>query len=179
MRTRRQKAVSFCLGLVVAAAMASTIEAQQVVLQGSGSGAFDVPSANNAAVAYAQCVFDRSAQAISCTSRVYNIVDLTAAHIHIGGPGTSGPVIIPIPDIPLRISGTWAQSWTWKASDFAPSTGNAGVGLNSLDDLINSCVAGGCYLNWHTTAFPGGALRVNLCPASRAANTVNNIDICP
>jgi hypothetical protein len=154
------------------------MEAQQVVLQGSGSGAFDVPAQNNAGVAFAQCIFDRGAQTISCTSRVYNIVDLTAAHIHIGGPGTSGPVIIPIPDIPLHVSGTWGQSWVWKAADFVPSSGNAGVGLNSMDDLINSCVAGGCYLNWHTTASPGGAIRVNLCPASRAANTINNVAIC-
>jgi hypothetical protein len=109
---------------------------------------------------------------------VYNLVDLTAAHIHIGAPFTSGPVVIPIPNIPLHVSGSWGQSWTWTATDFAPSAGNAGVGLNSLDDLINSCVAGGCYLNWHTTASPGGALRVNLCPASRAANTINSIAVC-
>jgi len=55
---------------------------------------------------------------------------------------------------------------------------NTGDSINSLDDLINSCVAGGCYLNWHTTASPGGALRVNLCPVNRAANTINGVAIC-
>jgi len=162
----------------MALTMATPIGAQQIVLQGSGSGGLDVPAQNNAAVAWAQCTFDRGAQTVNCSSRVYNIVDLTAAHIHIGAPGTSGPVVIPIPNIPLHISGTWGQSWTWTAADFTPSAGNSGVGLNSLDDLLNSCVAGGCYLNWHTTASPGGALRVNLCPASRAANTVNSIALC-
>ena len=178
MRTVRQGASYLCWVTVIALAIVKPIEAQQVVLQGSGSGAFDVPPVSNAATAFAQCTFDRSIQTISCSSRVYNIVDLTAAHIHIGGPGTSGPVIIPIPNLPIHISGTFGQSWTWTPADFVPTAGNGGVGLNSLDDLINSCVAGGCYLNWHTTASPGGALRVNLCPASRAANSINGIAIC-
>jgi hypothetical protein len=178
MRTARQTASRLGWAAAIALTMASPVGAQQIVLQGSGSGGLDVPAQNNAAVAWAQCTFDRGAQTVNCSSRVYNIVDLTAAHIHIGAPGTSGPVVIPIPNIPLHISGTWGQSWTWTAADFTPSAGNAGVGLNSLDDLLNSCVAGGCYLNWHTTASPGGALRVNLCPASRAANTVNGIALC-
>jgi hypothetical protein len=151
---------------MIALAMASPVAAQQVVLQGSGSGAFEAPTVNNGAVAFAQCTFDRGAQTISCSSR------------HIGAPGSSGPVIIPIPNLPLHISGSWGQSWTWTVTDFAATTGNANAGLNSLDDLINSCAAGGCYLNWHTTARPGGALRVNLCPVNRAANTVNSIAVC-
>jgi hypothetical protein len=178
MRTGTKTASALCIAGVIALVMATTIHAQQVTLQGSGSGAFDVPAVNNGAVAYAQCTFDRGAQTISCTSRVYNIVDLTAAHVHIGGPGTSGPVIIPIPNIPLHVSGAFGQSWTWTTADFAPSAGNAAVGLNSLDDLINSCVAGNCYLNWHTTASPGGAVRVNLCPVNRSVNTINGIAVC-
>jgi CHRD domain-containing protein len=178
MRKDRRGASQLCWAAVIVLTMARPTAAQQVVLQGSGSGAFDVPPANNAAVAFAQCTFDRGAQTISCSSRVYNVVDLTAAHIHIGAPGTSGPVVIPIPNLPLHISGSWGQSWTWSSADFAPTAGNAGVGLTSLDDLINSCVAGGCYLNWHTTASPGGALRVNLCPVNRAANTINNVAVC-
>src|SRR3984893_18403508 len=178
MRAARQTASRLGWAAAIALTTASPIGAQQIVLQGSGSGGVDVPPQNNAAVAYAQCTFDRGAQTVSCSSRVYNIVDLTAAHVHIGAPGTSGPVIIPIPNLPLHVSGTWGQSWTWTAADFAPTAGNAAVGLNSLDDLINSCVAGGCYLNWHTTTSPGGALRVNLCPANRAANSINGIAIC-
>jgi len=58
--------------------------------------------------------------------------------------------------------------------DFAP---NLPAGLNTMDDLINSCAAGGCYLNWHTTVSPGGAVRVNLCPASRGANIINAVAV--
>jgi hypothetical protein len=83
--------------------------------------------------------------------------------------------MIPIPNLPLHLTGSWGQSWTWTTTDFA---GNAGLGLSSLDDLINSCVAGGCYLNWHTSASPGGALRVNLCPVNRSANSINGVAVC-
>src|SRR6266849_8779648 len=117
MRTGRQVASHISWATAIALTMASPTGAQQVVLSGSGSGGLDVPPQNNAAVAFAQCTFDRSAQTISCTSRVYNIVDLTAGHIHIGGPGTSGPAIIPIPNLPLHISGTFGQSWTWRPAD--------------------------------------------------------------
>jgi hypothetical protein len=177
MRTIRRGAF---LGWATAIALtvASPVAAQQVVLQGSGSGAFEGPPVSNAAVAFAQCIFDRGAQTISCSSRVFNIVDLLAAHIHIGGPGASGPVVIGIPNLPLHISGSWGQTWTWTATDFVANAGNLGVGLTSFDDLVNSCVAGGCYLNWHTTVSPGGALRVNLCPVNRAANTINSIAVC-
>src|SRR5713101_1154611 len=161
MRTRRSVAFGLCLALGIVLVMSKRIQAQQVVLQGSGSGAFDVPAAGNGAVAFAQCTLDRGAQTITCTSRVYNIVDLIAGHIHVGGPGVSGPVVIPIPNLPLHISGSFGQSWTWSSTDFAPTAGSAGAGLASLDDLMNSCAAGGCYLNWHTAASPGGAVRVN------------------
>lgn len=164
------------LSLAMIIAMSSPFAAQQVTLQGSGSGSFEAPSVvNNGAVAYAQCVFDRTAQTISCTSRVYNIVDLIAAHLHVGGPGTSGPVIIPIPNLPLHISAAWGQSWTWGPSDVLA---NPATGINAFDDILQACVAGNCYLNWHTTASPGGALRVNLCPPNRATNIVNNIAVC-
>jgi hypothetical protein len=154
------------------------LEAQQVVVSGSGSGAFEAVAGGpvaNGGVAYATCTFDRGAQSATCSSQVFNIVDLIAGHIHVGGPGTSGPVIIPIPNLPLHISGSWGQTWTWTAADLMahPETGT-----RTFDELLQSCVAGNCYLNWHTTANPGGALRVNLCPQTRAANTVNNIAVC-
>ena len=170
-----QSAVAAVAAFAMAAGMSSTIYAQQITVSGSGSGALENPALANGAVAFGQCVFDRTAQTISCTSRVYNIVDLTAGHIHIGAPGASGGVIIPIPNLPLRISGSWGQSWTWTASDFVPQPA---VGLTTFDSFMNACVAGGCYLNWHTTTNGGGAVRVNLCPKSAGANTANGIAVC-
>ena len=113
------------LAVLMAAIVVAPIEAQKVTVEGSGSGALEAAAANgpvnNGAVAYGACTFDQAAQAVTCSSRVYNIVDLTAAHLHVGGPGTSGPVVLPIPNLPLRISGSFGMSWTWAATDVAPN----------------------------------------------------------
>jgi hypothetical protein len=178
MQTAARRMIELCGGALAILTLAAPVQAQQVVVQGSGSGAFEVPGVANGATAFAQCTLDRTAQTISCTARIYNLVDLVAGHVHVGAPGTSGPVVIGIPNLPPHISGTFGLSWTWTTADFNPTSGNAAAGLNSLDDLINSCAAGGCYLNWHTTTSPGGALRVNLCPANRAGNAINSIAVC-
>lgn len=179
MRKGRPVAFSACLALAMALMPSRMIQAQQVVLSGSGSGAFEAAGVNgpvnNGGVASAQCTFDRNAQTIACSAQVFNIVDLIAAHIHIGGPATSGPVMIPIPNLPLHISGSYGQTWTWSATDLIA---NPATGIRSFDELLQACVAGNCYLNWHTTTSPGGAVRVNLCPKSAAANTVNGIAVC-
>ena len=175
---KKQSAVAAVGAFTMALTMSTSLFAQQVVISGSGSGAFEATAAgaqNNAAVAQASCTVDRTAQTIACQANVYNLVDLTAQHIHVGGPGTSGPVIIPIPNPPLRISGSFGQTWTWKASDFTP---NPGIGLPDMDSFLQACAAGNCYLNWHTTVSGGGAVRVQLCPKSAAANTANGIAVC-
>lgn len=172
----RGRNVLVALGLAAFTTIgAADARAQAVTVQGSGSGALEAPPVPNGGVAYASCTFDRDAQTISCTSRVYNIVDLTAGHLHVAGPGSSGPVIVPIPNLPLHISGAFGQSWTWSASDVI---GHPEIGIGRLDDLFQACAAGNCYLNWHTTASPGGSLRVNLCPTSKGANTINSIAVC-
>ena len=176
-----KKPVSVAFGvfaaLGMAVAMSSTIYADQIAVSGSsGSGALEpAGGVANAAVALGSCVIDRTAQTFTCAANVYNIVDLTAGHIHVGGPGTSGPVVIAIPNLPLRTSGSWGQSWTWRAADFVP---NPGIGLPTFDSFAQACAAGNCYLNWHTTVSGGGAVRVNLCPKSAAANTASGIAVC-
>jgi hypothetical protein len=179
MRKPASVAFGLCVILGIVLMTSNRLQAQQVTVSGSGTGANEATAVsgpvNNGAVASAQCTFDRVAQTITCTSSVYNIVDLIAAHIHIGGPGSSGPVMIPIPNIPLHVSGSWGQTWTWMATDLIA---NPGTGIRTFDEFLQACVAGNCYLNWHTTASPGGALRVNLCPQSRAANVVNGIAVC-
>ena len=124
-----------CLAFGMVLMMSNGIQAQQVVVSGSGTGANEATAVNgpvnNGTVAWAQCTIDRTAQTITCSSRVYNIVDLIAAHIHIGGPGTSGPVIIPIPNLPRSTfpdhsvkagSGPRRISWRIRQPASPPST---------------------------------------------------------
>lgn len=173
------------MGAAVLAAMAPAAYAQSntLTLFGSGSGAFEVPPVASAGVGTATCTLDRAAVQISCTARVHNIVDLTAAHIHVGGPGSSGPTVIDVPAIPLRVSDDFVLSWTWRESDLTGTLGRLrpAQGVLKMADLFEACTSGNCYLNFHTTANPGGELRIQLCPQgeeSRNANSFYFINVC-
>jgi CHRD domain-containing protein len=99
----------------------------------------------------------------------------TAAHIHVGPPGTgAGPVIInfvvPASSISaFRIAGT---------ATVADLVVRPAQGINSLDDAFMAIAAGVTYANVHSEANPGGEIRGRLCPASAAANTFSGINTC-
>jgi hypothetical protein len=163
---------------VVCAAIPAAAAAQDTMtIQGSGSSAFETPPIGSAGVAHASCTLSRSSLQFACTARVHNIVDLTAAHIHIGGPGVAGPVLINIPDLPLRVSDDFTLSWTWTERDL---TLRPAQGVLKMADVIEACSSGNCYLNFHTTGNPGGEVRVNLCPTqdSRGGNPFYGINVC-
>lgn len=77
---------------------------------------------------------------------------LTAGHVHLGGAGETGPVIVPF-SITAQ-SGTVASG----AIDVgAPVTfGNITISGDSLRRLFDS---GTAYVNLHTAGFPGGEIR--------------------
>lgn len=163
------------------AATAQTGHAQgpaTLTLFGSGSGAFETPPVPTAGVATATCTLNRMTVEISCTARVHNIVDLTQGHLHVGGPGASGPVVLNITTLPLRITDDFVSSWTWTERDLVLRPAQ---GVTKMADLFESCSSGNCYLNFHTTANPGGEIRINMCPQgeqSRDANPFYAINVC-
>ena len=169
--------------IVVAAVSAGMPEAtyaqNTVTIVGSGSGAFETPvPIATAGVATATCTIDRLAVEMSCTARVYNIVDLTNGHIHVGGPGTSGPTVLNIPGLPLRSSDDFTLSWVWKESDL---TLRPAQGVLKMADVFESCSSGNCYINFHSTLNPGGEVRINMCPqgpGGRLANPFYAINVC-
>ena len=68
----------------------------------------------------------------------------TAAHIHEGGPGKNGPVIIPLT----------------KSGD----TYSVPAGTKLSDSQLSSFKAGNLYVNVHSSANPGGDGRAQLKP---------------
>ena len=74
---------------------------------------------------------------------VAGLENVTAAHIHTGGPGENGPPVVPLETPEGGTSGGCAQV-----------TAEVSAAL-----LANP---GGYYLNVHTRAFPGGAIRGQL-----------------
>ncbi len=163
---------------VMCTGLAGTAYAQDTMtIQGSGSSAFETPPIASGGVGHASCTLNRAALQIDCTARIHNLVDLTAGHIHVGGPGVAGPVMINIPSLPLRISDDFSLTWTWTERDL---TLRPAQGILKMADVIEACSSGSCYLNFHTTANPGGEVRINLCPAldSRAGNPFYGINVC-
>ena len=161
------------------AGMSGAAYAQNTVtISGSGSGAFEPTPVATAGVATATCTLNRITVEIACTARVHNIVALTAGHIHIGGPGASGPVVLGIPGLPTGSSDDFVHSWTWTESNL---TLRPAQGVLKMADVFEACASGNCYMNFHSTANPGGEVRINLCPqgtADRWANEFYHINVC-
>ncbi len=146
-----------------------------MTITGSGSSVFETPPIASAGVATATCTLNRVTSAIACTARVHNIVDLTAAHIHVGGPGVAGPVIMNIPNLPSRSSDDFVLSWTWTPADL---TLRPAQGVLKMADVFEACSSGNCYLNFHTSGNPGGEIRINLCPMGTTGNPFFQINVC-
>ncbi len=91
---------------------------------------------------------------------VANIEDVFMSHIHLAPAGSNGPVVVwlypslPPPQlIPGPYNGVLAEGVITKANLVGPLAGM------ELSDLIEYFKSGGCYVNVHTLAFPGGEIR--------------------
>ncbi len=160
----------------------ATYAQDTVTIFGSGSGAFEAPPVASAGVATATCTLNSTTVEIACSARVYNIVDLRAGHLHVGGPGVSGPVVLGIPDLPLGSSDDFIHSWTWTESNLRLRPAQ---GVLKIDDVFEACASGNCYLNFHTSGNRGGEVRINMCPQgagqgpeNRFANRFYQINVC-
>jgi len=163
----------------MSAGMSGAASNHIVTIFWSGSGAFETTAIASAGVAKATCTLNSTTVEIACTARVHNIVGLTAGHMHLGGPGASRPVVFGISGLPTGSSDDFTHSWTWTESDL---TLRAGQGVLKMADAFESCASGNCYLNFHTAADPGGAIRINMCPQGdaedRFANGIYLINVC-
>lgn len=163
----------------MSAGMSGVASNHIVTIFGSGSGAFEQTPVATAGVATATCTLDSTALQIACTARVHNIVNLTAGHLPVGGPGASGPVVLGITGLPTGGSDDVVHSWTWTESDLRL---RAAQGVLKMADVFESCASGNCYINFHTVLNPSGEIRINMCPQGAAedrfANGLYQINVC-
>jgi hypothetical protein len=123
-------------------------------------GAQEVPPVATAATGSAVLQFNDAITELHFELSVFDLQDLTQAHIHLAPSGVNGPVVVwlypegpPAMLIPGIFSGLLA-SGTITDADL--------VGLlagSTLVDLFNEMVAGNTYVNVHTSQYPAGEIR--------------------
>ncbi len=70
---------------------------------------------------------------------------VTGSHFHVAAPGVGGPVVHPVSETTNTTVGTWSSP---------------------ADSIIRSLLQGNVYLNFHTSAHPGGEIRGQLIPST-------------
>lgn len=106
-----------------------------------------------AASGTATVVVDQAHSLITVTLATDGLVDVVAAHIHVGPVGVSGPVIFPLYS-PADGPFTSPHTTTVTAADLIPAPG-----AETFDEAVAAILNGGTYVNIHTTANPNGAIR--------------------
>jgi hypothetical protein len=105
------------------------------------------------AVGVADLMIDTDTRTIQVEIRMFNIpTATTAGHIHVGPKGVAGPVVVDFP-IPRERVGDINVNFSVNASALRP---NPGIGINTMDDVIQAIVGGGAYVNIHTATYPAG-----------------------
>lgn len=128
------------------------------------SGDQQTEQVNTDAVGGAVFSYNQSNESIDYALGVAEVKDVTEAHIHLGGPGEDGPVVVPLYPAPDgsgdtgqekqgRFSGVLADSTITEDHLTGDLEGAA------IDELVQSLRDGGAYVNVHTEQNPGGEIR--------------------
>ena len=104
------------------------------------NGGSEVPTNPSAATGRGTLVFDSASRAVIVAYATHNVAATTAAHIHTGAVGVSGP-----PDVVTLAAG--ANVWTARNPSLLTALNAADIGT------------GNTYFNVHSSAYPGGEIR--------------------
>jgi len=135
-------------------------QAQVLTFTATMSGSNEAPPvAATAAGGLATVTIDLAAQTITWLVDVYNLPSgATAGHIHTGGLGVAGPVVVNFV-VPTGASNDFRLTGTARAADIVARQPQ---GLNSFEDLVQAGITGHLYVNVHSTVNPGGEVRGQL-----------------
>jgi len=133
--------------LAAALVLATPAGAAVKRLEASMNGAQEAPAAgDNDGSGTAKLRLDRAKRTVCFTIRVRNIGDVAAAHIHRGGKGVAGSIEVDLIGAPR--SGTRFTGC------------ERGVTRSLIRSILRTPRR--FYVNVHTPAFPGGAIRGQL-----------------
>lgn len=139
-----KKFVLPALALLVAASACkkddSTPAATTMQVTGAMTGANEVPAVTTSATGNVAATFNTGTKVLTY-SVTYSGLTPTAAHFHMGSPGTNGDHAVELSNVTT-----------------SPITGTATLTQSQADALV----AGNMYANLHTAANPAGEIRANL-----------------
>jgi hypothetical protein len=161
------------LHLAVAAGLllvtAGAASAQNVNLTATLSGAEETPAPgiNTGAFGFAEVGVDMTNREVTVSLDIFNLpTGSTAGHIHAGGKGTPGPVILDF-NFPAGRTGDITLNLRLGQANFRA---RPDIGIVSFDDALQAIAAGNGYVNIHTTANGGGEIRGQLVRRGQGQN---------
>jgi hypothetical protein len=152
--------VTFVLGMAVVGAAVAGLNRNWST---HAKGSLEVPARDTDA--QAQAIFHLSKDGTELRYKVIasNIENVLQSHIHLGGQGVNGPIVLwlypsapPAQLIPGRSDGVLNEGTATAANLMGPLAGQP------LSALVDALDAGNAYVNVHTTQFPPGEVRGNI-----------------
>jgi hypothetical protein len=161
------------LHLAVAAGLllvtAGAASAQNVNLTATLTGAEETPAPgiNTGAFGFAEVGVDMTNREVTVSLDIFNLpTGSTAGHIHAGGKGTPGPVILDF-NFPAGRTGDMTLNLRLGQANFRA---RPDIGIVSFEDALQAIAAGNGYVNIHTTANGGGEIRGQLVRRGQGQN---------
>jgi hypothetical protein len=147
-------AVSICLVLALALGFSACDDDDMNTgaFTGTLTGSNEVPPVTTDATGTFTLDFDGSS--VQYRLEVDSISNVTAAHIHSGAPGTTGPPRVTLFNGPTTgpMDGVLAEG-TFSTADVTGVT---------FDALVQEMQDGNAYVNVHTTEYPDGLIRAQI-----------------
>ena len=148
--------LSLAVAGVFALLFSAQAQAQTYTFTADLSGASENPGVVTGSGGTATVTLNATARTVSWVIDVYNLPSgVTASHIHAGGPGVDGPVVINFNPV-VNSSNDFRISGSANLSELVP---RAAQGINSADDFIQMMLMEEAYVNVHSTVNPGGEIR--------------------
>ena len=151
--------LSACVLALAFMLSAASASAQTISMVATLTGGEENPPVLTGAVGTAELEIDPVAREIEVTVRVFNLpTGSTAGHIHAGPIGVNGPVVVDFP-IPTGRTGDFALTFRVGQGQVRRTPA---VGVLDIEDVIQTIVGSGGYVNIHSTTNPGGEIRGQL-----------------
>ena len=133
----------------------------------TGNEETPAPGLNTGAFGFAEVGVDSQNQEVTVSLQIFNLpTGSTAGHIHAGGKGTPGPVILDFV-FPAGRTGDFTLNLRLGRGQFRA---RPEIGINSFEDALQAIAAGNGYVNIHTTQYPGGEIRGQLVRRGQGQN---------